>query len=127
MPQKLKRTGGPTPGGGPDEIDDFVVTGTVVYEFMPGSTDQVKFDFDLQPDQELYERLVKIKKKKLDIKKPSFLTQKQALIFAVEATGPMQEDKQFETIQSEILKFVKTNESRAGDYQLPFRLDVFTR
>jgi hypothetical protein len=107
-------------------MDDFVVTGTVIYEFMPGTTDQVKLDFDLQPDQELYERLVQIKKKELDVKKPSFLTQKRALIFAVEATGPMQEDKQFETLQSEILKFVKSNESGGGDYQLPFRLDVFT-
>ena len=67
-----------------------------------------------------------MKKNEFDAQKPSFLTQKRALIFAVEATGQMQEDKQFETIQSEILKFVKANESRAGDYQLPFRLDVFT-
>ena len=107
-------------------MDDFVVTGTIVYEFMPGSTDQVKLDFDLQPDQELYERLVQIKKKDLDAKKPSFLTQKKALIFALEATGVMHEDKQFETLQREILKFVKANESGVGDYQLPFRLDVFT-
>jgi hypothetical protein len=107
-------------------MGDFVVTGTIVYEFMPGSTDQVKLDFDLQPDQELYERLVQIKKKELNVKKPSFMTQKRALIFAVEATGPMQEEKYFETIQTEILKFVKSNESGVGDYQLPFRLDVFT-
>jgi hypothetical protein len=81
--------GGPTPGGGLDEIEAYVVTGTVVYEFVPGSTDQVKLDFDLQPDQELYERLVQVKKKEQDAQKPSFLTQKRALIFAVEATAPM--------------------------------------
>jgi hypothetical protein len=40
-----------------------------------------------------YERLVQIKKKEKEAQKPSVLTQKRALIFAVEASAPMEQDK----------------------------------
>ena len=51
---------------------------------------------------------------------------KKALIIAVEATIYMKSDNQFQFIQEEIIKFVKFNQTQGGEYDLPFRLDLFT-
>ena len=39
--------GGPVTPGGEPEVQQYVVSGTLVYEFTPGDLDEVTVDFDL--------------------------------------------------------------------------------
>jgi hypothetical protein len=41
---------GDTPGG-PDVPQDYLVLGKMIYEFMPGSQDEMEVEFELDPEE----------------------------------------------------------------------------
>ncbi len=96
---------GDTPGG-PDVPQDYLVLGKMIYEFMPGSQDEMEVEFELDPEEQLYAKMLEQQKEK-SIKTAE--NQKKALVFAFEATKRMEIDNQYKIIREEFLKFVKNS------------------